>query len=350
VWLRGGFAIVASAVALAVAAQPLATLTPMPDVREISLSDLPGWGAEDHTAALRALRAACAVTHDADLRGVCADIPQDPDEAAARAFLEQNFRAVPLGPPGLLTGYFMPVYEARHARGGEFNVPVRPRPDDLPSGDLTSAGRVAYADRATIEALPASGALAWMRPEDLFFMQIQGAGVLVFADGERAKAVFAGSNGAPFVGVAAPMRAQGLLADQDTSAEAIHAWLIQHRGPEAQAIMDLDPRYIFYSLAPDDGLDPLGAAGSRLPAGRAVAVDPAFHAMGELLWLDADAPSLAGAFPAYRRLTAALDTGGAIKGPARADLYLGRGQAAGEEAGRVRHVLTLYRLVPRREP
>ena len=346
-WLRGGFAIVASAVALAVAAQPLATLTPMPDVREISLSDLPGWGAEDHTAALRALRAACAVTHDADLRGVCADIPQDPDEAAARAFLEQNFRAVPLGPPGLLTGYFMPVYEARHARGGEFNVPVRPRPDDLPSGDLTSAGRVAYADRATIEALPASGALAWMRPEDLFFMQVQGAGVLNFPDGRRAKAVFAGTNGAAFVGIAAPMRERGLLADQDTSASAIHAWLAQHRGPDAIAIMDLDPRYVFYSLTADDGLEPSGSAGARLPTGRAVAVDPAWHAMGELLWIDGETPTLAGAFPTYRRLVAALDTGGAIKGQARADLYLGRGPAAGQEAGRIRHQLTLWRLTPR---
>jgi membrane-bound lytic murein transglycosylase A len=69
--------------------------------------------------------------------------------------------------------------------------------------------------------------------------------------------------------------------------------------------------------------------------------------MGELLWVDADAPSLAGAFPSYRRLTVALDTGGAIKGQARADLYLGRGPAAGLEAGRVRHTLTLYRLDPR---
>jgi len=347
VWLKGLAAFAITAFAVAACAQPLEPPSSGTDVR---LSDMPGWSTEDHVAALRAVRAACVVTRDTRLRSLCANIPDNPGEDTARSFLEANFRAVPLGEAGRLTGYFMPVYDAKHVREGDFTAPVRPRPEDLPLGDLSSAGREAYADRAAIEARPAPDALAWMRPEDLFFMQIQGAGVLAFPDGARAKAVFAGSNGAPFVGVAAPMRTQGLLADQDTSAEAIHAWLVHHRGSEAQAIMDLDPRYIFYGLTVDDGLDPFGAAGSRLPAGRAVAVDPAFHAMGELLWLDADTPSLVGAFPAYRRLAAALDTGGAIKGPMRADLYLGRGPAAGEEAGRIRHALSLYRLVPRAIP
>jgi membrane-bound lytic murein transglycosylase A len=170
--------------------------------------------------------------------------------------------------------------------------------------------------------------------------------VLTFTGGVRQKAVFAGDNGAPFVGIASPMRARGLLGDQETSGEAIHAWLAEHRGPEAEAIMRLDPRYVFFSLTGDDGSDPFGAAGARLVSGRSLAVDPAWHAMGELLWVDASAPVLAGAWPAYRRLAVALDTGGAIKGPVRADLYLGRGPQAGLEAGRIRHGLSLYRLVP----
>ena len=78
-----------------------------------------------------------------------------------------------------------------------------------------------------------------------------------------------------------------------------------------------------------------------------MAVDSAYHAAGELLWIDGDSPILAGAFPTYRRLVAALDAGGAIKGPIRADLYVGRGESAGREAGRIRHTLTLYRIVPR---
>jgi membrane-bound lytic murein transglycosylase A len=111
--------------------------------------------------------------------------------------------------------------------------------------------------------------------------------------------------------------------------------------------MRLNPRYAFFRLAPDDGRPPQGAAGVPLPPGRAVAVDPAFHAYGELLWIDAEAPLLAGRFPTYRALVSALDTGGAIKGDVRADLYLGAGDAAGVEAGRVRHTLQMWRLVPR---
>jgi membrane-bound lytic murein transglycosylase A len=114
--------------------------------------------------------------------------------------------------------------------------------------------------------------------------------------------------------------------------------------------MRLDRRYVFFRLEPDDGAEPAGAAGLRLIPGRALAVDPASHALGEVLWVDAAAPALSGAFPAYRRLAMALDTGGAIKGETRADLYMGRGPDAGAEAGRVRHVLRLFRLMPLAQP
>jgi membrane-bound lytic murein transglycosylase A len=242
------------------------------------------------------------------------------DEARARMFLEANLRPEPVAGSGLLTAYFTPIYEARQQRHGEFTAPVRPRPADLPAADVGGIVGAPYPDRAAIEAR--------------------------FEDGARAKAVFDGSNGAPFRGIAAPMRQMGLLADKDTSGEAIRAWLADHRGAQAEAVMRLDPRYVFFRLAPDDGADPAGAAGVRLTAGRAVAIDPAWHDLGEVLWIDAASPALSGAFPTYRRLAMALDTGGAIKGEVRADLYMGRGPEAGLEAGRVRHVLRLYRLVP----
>ncbi|HET9160799.1 MAG TPA: MltA domain-containing protein, partial [Caulobacteraceae bacterium] len=258
----------------------------------------------------------------------------------ARTFLESAFRLEVVGQdPGLLTAYFAPEYQARFAPDGEFTAPVRPRPSDLDPAKP-------YADRATIEARPAPNALAWMRPEDLFFLQIQGSGSLVFPDGQRYRANFAGHNGRTFVGIAAPMRQRGLLADSDTSGEAIRAWLAAHGGPDADAIMRLNPRYVFFSLGPDDGGDPPGAAGVPLPAGRAIAVDPSFHTYGAAYWIDATAPVLNGAFPAYRRFVMALDTGGAIRGQVRADLYMGRGRDAGVEAGRVRHTLRMFRLVP----
>jgi membrane-bound lytic murein transglycosylase A len=343
--LRGGVA--AALLALATLAAIPAAASPLAD-----LSTLPGWAEEDHVAALRAVQGACAVSRDPSLREVCGEAAALDwlDETGAKEFLEANFRAAPLGEGGRLTGYFMPIYQASPVPFGDFTAPLRPAPADLPARDATSSGHARYADRAAIDARPSTDALAWMRPEDLFFMQIQGSGVLAFTGGLRERAVFAGDNGAPFVGIAAPMRARGLLGDQQTSGEAIHTWLATHRGDEADEIMRLDPRYVFFSLTPDDGGEPFGAAGVRVIPGRSLAVDPAWHGMGELLWVDAVAPSLTGAFPAYRRLAVALDTGGAIKGAVRADLYLGRGEAAGAEAGRVRHVLGLYRLVPAARP
>jgi len=300
---------------------------------------LPGWAADDHVAAFGAFVAACPLQREPALIGIClrAQALANPDDARSRRFFETYFRPLPPTDPGLLTGYFTPIYEARLQRGGEFTAAVRPRP---------ASASTARQDRAVIDGTPAPNALAWLRPEDLFFLQIQGSGVLVFDDGTRWRAVYDGANGAPFLAIAGPMLRRGLLEGGQASAAAIHDWLARHRGAEAAMIMDLDRRYVFFRLEPDDGLPPMGAAGVRLPPGRAVAVDPAFHAMGELLWIDGEAPTLAGAFPHYQRLTVALDTGIAIKGDSRADLYLGEGPDAGTEAGRVRHILRLYRLAP----
>lgn len=323
-------------------------------VRE-GFSDLPGWANEDHAEAFRAFRQTCHAARDGGMAVVCrrAQTMIAPDEAHARAFFEDNFWPERLVGDGVLTAYFAPEYEARTAPDETFYAPVRPKPADLLVRDgqtlrQSASGALGpYPDRATIEAEPTADALAWMRPEDLFFLQIQGSGVLTYEDGRREKVLYAGNNGHGFVGIATPMRRQGLLPENGTSGEAIRGWLAAHRGPEAEAIMRLNPRYAFFRTAPDDGVPPLGAAGLPLPAGRAIAVDPRRHSYGELIWIDADAPNLAGAFPAYRRLVSALDTGGAIKGDIRADLFMGQGAAAGAEAGRVRHVLRMHRLAPR---
>lgn len=303
------------------------------------LAALPGWGREDHLAALRAYQAGCGAQKTPS--GTCqrARLLTTTDEADARDFLERNFRAAPIAGSGILTAYFSPVYEAHGEPSAEFSAPVRPAPADLKPG-------VPYAPRSQIEARPPNEAIAWMRPEDLFFLQVQGSGTLVYPDGHRAKALFAAHNSRTFVGIANPMRQRGLLPANNTSGDAIRGWLAAHRGPEAAEIMNLNPRYVFFRLGPDDDRDPAGAAGVPLPAGHAIAVDPAFHEMGQFYWIDAAAPLLAGAFPVYQRAVMALDTGGAIKGAVRADLYTGRGDAAGQEAGRVRHELRLYRLIP----
>lgn len=345
---------------------PTRPVTPPPaPTTWLPFSELPGWDRENHVAALEAFKTTCGVARDPATAGACRKARQlhMPDDRSAKAFLEANFRATPVGGDGLLTAYFAPVYEARISNRDGFSAPVMAKPDDLvlvdPSDLEPSASpgpRVparmrggkaeAYPERATIEAEQRGVVLAWMRPEDLFFLQIQGSGVLTFPDGRRKRVAFAAHNGRPFVGIAKPLRERGLLADNNTSGDSIKRWLAEHRGSEAEEIMHLNPRYVFFSIADDDGREPAGAAGVPLPPGRAIAVDNSRHSMGELFWIDASAPVLTDAFPVYRRLAVALDTGGAIKGEVRADLYMGKGDAAGAEAGRVRHTLRMYRLAP----
>jgi membrane-bound lytic murein transglycosylase A len=342
---RGRLRLAAGLAALALAGcanVPPEQLKPEPPEAVASLARLPGWAGEDHAAAFAAVNTACAEAPRLAASRTCAAArSQGPlDDRAARTFLERHFRAEPIAGEGLLTGYFAPVYAARLAPTGEFSAPVRRPPADP----------AAAPDRAEIDRQPSSDALAWMRPEDLFFLQIQGSGVLAFPDGARRRAVFAGSNGKPFVGIGRLLIARGLIAPAAASADAEHDWLAAHRGPEATALIDEDPRYVFFRLAADDGTEPLGAAGAPMLPGRSVAVDPAQHPYFELLWLDADAPTLTGARPKYQRLVVALDTGGAIRGAVRADLYLGRGPDAGAEAARVRHDLRLYHIVPITEP
>jgi len=340
---------------------------PVPDGADSPVR-LAGWDNEDFVAAFDAYLRSCGVARDpagARQCGRALDLqrtsrPVTP--ALARAFFETGFSVVPARTPdgreGLLTSYFAPEYSASHSQTAEFDMPVLARPLDL---ERTSGGVVQrrpdgstgpYADRAAIEAAAAAGSpsapvLAWMRAEDLFFLQIQGSGYLTFEDGTTGRAAYAADNGRPFVGIARPMEQQGLLPRNGTSGEAIRAWLAAHRGREARAITALNPRYIFFDLQPDDGGDPAGAAGVPLTARRSIAVDPASWAWGDLVWIDADDGNLKGAHAAYRGLVMALDTGSAIRGPVRADFYMGRGQAAGAEAGTVRHPLRMWRLVPK---
>lgn len=303
---------------------------------------LPGWAEADHRAAFAAFKAGCGVSRTVAMQQACnrARLIDDPPADVAKAFFEAGFSVETLPETGVLTAYFAPQYEARRSAGGDFTMPVRPTPSDLRPGQT-------YPTREAIEKRGANDAIAWMRAEDLFFLQVQGSGTLVFDDGSRKKAVFAAHNSRTFQGIANPMRDRGLLPANNTSGDAIRQWLADNRGSRADEIMRLNPRYVFFRLEEDDGRDPAGAAGIPLPAGNAIAVDPAHHNYGDLYWIDGRAPILAGAFPTYQRLVMALDTGGAIRGRVRADLYIGKGDAAGREAGRVRHDLRMYRLVPR---
>lgn len=318
-------------------------LHPLP-AGAVSLSALPGWEREDHAAALQAYAVGCGLAADPMCGAARAMAAEAPSAGLARTWFEANFAAVeartPDGAPGRLTAYFAPEYPARRFPDAEFSAPVLPPPPGWRRGDVGPT-------RAEIEVRPAPQALAFMRPEDLFFMQIQGSGYLTFEDGTRARAAYAADNGQRFVGIATPMAERGLLPRDGTSGEAIRGWLAANRGDRAAEVMGLNPRYIFFRMDPDDGGHPAGAAGVPLTARRSIAVDPSHWTYGTPVWIEADAGDLLGARSGYSGLVMALDTGSAIRGPVRADFYMGRGDAAGDEAGTVRHPLRMWRIIPR---
>jgi len=163
--------------------QPPPPYAPPPPSGGFELSALPGWAGEDFLGAYMAYLETCHVARDPDYAAICrkARTMGRLGREDARRFFETNFRAEPTGPDGLLTAYFAPEYEARFSSQGEFTAPLRPRPPELPD-DV--AGRPWY-DRATIERIPEARPLAWLRPEDLFFLQIQGSGTLVLPDDAR---------------------------------------------------------------------------------------------------------------------------------------------------------------------
>lgn len=322
-------------------------IEPEPLAPGAGAQSLARWGQENHFDALMAYARSCGLVREPAYMRVCDEAralsrSADTSPSRARAFFEQRFMLEPVDGQGLLTGYFAPEYLASPVRTDTFDMPLLAAP----------AGLSSMPERSVIEAEALQGRgpwqpLAWLRAEDLFFLQIQGSGYLTLPDGRRLRAGYAADNGHPFSGIARVMVQQGILADHQTSADNIRRWLSDNRGERARAIMATNARYIFFSLAEDDAGHPAGAASVPLVPRRAIAVDPAHWRYGELMWVEADGATLAGAMNSYHGLATALDTGSAIRGRVRADLYLGRGEEAGREAGTIRHPLRFYRLVPR---
>jgi len=350
----------------------------------VSFADLPGWATDRHAEAIPALLRGCevvarlpedrplggrgmlAVTAGA-LRAPCAEaatLPPD-DHAAARVFLERRFRPVAVG-QGTLTGYFEPELRGSLARTPRFATPLHARPPELVEVELGSfipelrgrrvAGRVRdgrlvpFPDRAAI----AGGALAgrglellWVDdPVDAFFLHIQGSGRVALPDGRVLRVGYAGQNGHPYFAVGRALVDSGALRREEVSMQAIRAWMAEAGPAEAAALMARNPSYVFFRLLPDlpPEAGPVGSLGAPLTPERSVAVDRAETALGLPVWVDGRDP-LDGS--PLRRLAVAQDTGGAIRGAARADLFTGWGAAAAERAGRMREAAALTVLVPR---
>jgi membrane-bound lytic murein transglycosylase A len=267
----------------------------------------------------------------------------DPALVDIRGFLERRFRPVPLG-TGLLTGYYEPELRGSEGPGGGYPVPLHGLP---PEGPLR------LLDRAAIEAGGLAGQgleLAWVDdPVDAFFLQIQGSGRIRLADGRVLRLGYAGRNDHPYHAIGRSLIARGAIAREAMSMQAIRAWLGAAPPGEAAALLRENPAYIFFrpipGLPPEAG--PIGTLGVPLTPGRSLAVDPAFIPLGAPVFLTTRDP-LDGR--PIERLVVAQDTGGAIRGPARGDLFWGWGEAAAARAGLMREEARLVLLLPRDMP
>ncbi len=354
-----------------------------PLFRALSFGDIPGWAHDDHGAALAAFRRSARHGLDTPYRtgslGVEAgafhdafvEAAADPNAGDARAFFERHFRPFMIEPEGFVTGFYEPEVEASPVRDARFVVPLLGVPDDLvkvgdadrpagldPSfafGRATEAGIVEYPDRAAIE----TGALgnrakplAWLADRvDAFFIHVQGAARLHFPDGSVRRVTYAAKSGHPFTGPGRVLAGLGEIPAGDVTMQSIRAWLAGNPG-RVDEILRLNRSYIFFrEAAVEDAalgstLGPVAAAKVPLTPGRSIAVDRLLHTFATPFFIDAPTLDAFGAAP-FRRLMIAQDTGSAIVGPARGDLFAGSGDAAGAIAGVVRHAARFFALVPR---
>lgn len=314
-----------------------------------------GWAQDDHAQALEAFNHSCAMiakAAPAAVRGkgllaapasvwqeLCAQAQQTEPEQA-RAFFETQF--VPFypgdeGTDGLFTGYYEPLLSGARARSERFRFPVYGMPKDLAPG-------VAYDTRAQIDAGSLAGrapVLLWVEDEvALFFAHIQGSAQVRLESGDATRIGFAGKNNRAYVAIGKVLREAGELTELNMF--TIREWLRAH--PErAQAVMHANPSYVFFRELPPAG-GPIGAQKVALTPERSLAVDPAFIPYGLPLFIQTELPDAPGA---YHRLLIAQDTGGAIKGPIRGDIFFGAGERAEWLAGMMQGRGVYVLLVPR---
>lgn len=265
-------------------------------------------------------------------------------DGPARAFFETWFRPIRVisetKPGGFFTGYFEPTLRGARTRGGAFAVPLYRRPPDL--GDTRVRP---FLDRAAIDkgALAGKGLeLLWADDAiDVFFLHVQGSGRIVMADGTTVRLGYAGDNGHRYVPIGRILVERNVLKAEEVSLQSIREWLRANPSAATQ-VMQSNPRYIFFRVFEGEG--PVGSAGVPLTPGRSLAVDPAHAPMGIPVWIDTTWPG-PGDRP-LRRLMIAQDTGAAIKGPGRGDVFWGAGAQAEEWAGAMKQPGLAVLLVP----
>ncbi|PYD48892.1 murein transglycosylase [Novacetimonas pomaceti] len=353
--------------------------------KAVSFAKIPGWNDDDATQALSVFAGEChrlgalpadsalgddtggVGTHVGDWLPACAAARAvAPDNsAAARNFFQTWFQPYRIGTADrqgtLFTGYYEPEIRGSLKRGGIYQTPVYRRPADLQRvrdaqghmqiGRWEGKKFVPYPTRAQID----DGALArhrlellWVAdPVDLFFMQVQGAGRVRLPNEKVVRLRFDGHNGQPYVPLGQIMVQKGYLQQGQVSFQAIRGWLETHRD-EARAVMEQNPNYVFFtelaSASADVGAP--GALGVALTPGRSLAVDRHVIPLGAPVWIDTSV-STSGHLEAWKRLGFAQDLGKDVRGAGRADLYLGWGPEAAQDAAEQHSVGQMTVLLPR---
>lgn len=348
-------------------------------------SALDGWPDDDHSAGFRAFRQGAKTSRDrppkprqfgldiAQLSATLAraeTLPDDLPSELARAFFEAEFTPYEILPDagaGFFTGYYEPVVAGSRVKTEEFATPLYRTPDDLVEFDPATAPAnidpslrfarknndvlTVYCDRAEIEA----GALArrglelvfLADPIDAFFIHIQGSARIELASGETMRVTYAAKSGHPYTPIGAVLIEMGEIEKGKATMSAIRTWLADNPD-RAAAVMARNRSFIFFREAPvaDPGLGPIAAAKVALTAERSLAVDRVIHSFHMPVWVETILPNK----ESFRRLMIAQDTGSAIVGPARGDIFFGSGEAAAARAGAMASQGRFIVLAPRASP
>ncbi len=340
----------------------------VPHLRRVDWQALPGWqGTNDLVSAWPAWLLSChvlerrAIWHEA-----CRAARQIPvDNASIRTYFTRYFQVfqtetVDGTHSGLITGYFEPQLMGSFVRSQRYHVPLYRVPPDLLDVDLSAQypalkawrlrgrlqGRqiVPYWSRAQIEGAEhplAGNELLWVDDAlAAFFLQIQGSGQIVLPDGKTVMVGYADQNGYPYQAIGHVLVAQGALRADSVNMASIVAWARAHPA-EVPDILAQNPSYVFFRLLP--GGQPLGAMGLPLTAGYSIAIDPRALPLGAPVWLETTEPD---SDRPLQRLMLAQDTGGAIHGNVRADVFWGMGDQAASLAGNMQQSGRLWVLLP----
>jgi membrane-bound lytic murein transglycosylase A len=353
----------------------------------VAWTDITGWNEDDHLLAYSAFRASCTPIAaqrkpPADpkalgisLRDPCrvAKAAAISDGAKARAFFEAHFLALRIARlgegEGFVTGYYEPVIDGSRTRTDVYNVPVYRRPSNLfvrgvkaGAVGLPNKGQVfrkigrrklvPYYDRAEIEDGAISGRgleICWLRNQtDLLFTQIQGSARVRLEDGSTLRINYDAHNGYPYTPVGRILIERNIIPKDQMSMQRIREWMDQN--PDgAKELRRQNRSYVFFrEVQLSDKDEAVGAQGVPLTPGRSIAIDKSLHAYGTPFFIEGELPieSEQSKTP-FRRLMVAQDTGSAIVGPARADIYFGAGADAGKVSGRLRHTMRFVILVPK---